>query len=248
MKYQPLTPRGPPLSSLIPCDSNIDRLCWCWKDGTDRIAPAPQSGLAVLVDDRHYTVCDDVLSRGMFDRIAPEAREPYTYEGLCDAILSYNAHHSEKAFGMGTVFERTAELAAFLGNTLHESDEFRAGREYLMVRYPLLYFPLCLHPGGHLTRTFPSDTFIRSAPTTKSSTGRPTASPAIQGASTGARGNAATASSAAPRTSTSTASRRPSLPRPAVAATARGRQGALRDTSPRRRCTSAAGRSSFRGE
>ena len=33
---------------------------------------------------------------------------------------------------MGTPYQRAAELAAFLGNTLHESDEFRAGREYLM--------------------------------------------------------------------------------------------------------------------
>ena len=96
----------------------------------------------------------------MFDRIAPEAREPYTYEGLCDAILSYNAHHSEKAFGMGTVFERTAELAAFLGNTLHESDEFRAGREYLMVRFTLCLFllpvlPLWISIPRTLTRTSP---------------------------------------------------------------------------------------------
>ncbi|KAL7552787.1 hypothetical protein ACHAWF_016039 [Thalassiosira exigua] len=113
-----------------PCD--VDGLCWCWKDGTDRIAPALGSGLDVEVDDPNYTVCDDILSRDMFHSIAPEARPPYTYEGLCDAILSYNLRHTEKAFGMGDAFVRTAELAAFLGNTLHESDEYRAGREYLM--------------------------------------------------------------------------------------------------------------------
>ena len=33
---------------------------------------------------------------------------------------------------MGDTYQRAAELAAFLGNTLHESDEFKAGREYLM--------------------------------------------------------------------------------------------------------------------
>lgn len=77
-------------------------------------------------------VCDDILTRDIFNTVAPEAREPYSYTGLCDAIRSYNAEHSEKAFGMGDDFQRRAELAAFLGNTLHESDEFKAGREYLM--------------------------------------------------------------------------------------------------------------------
>ena len=108
-------------------------LCWCWKDGTDRIAPAPPSGVEVDTTlGEHYTVCDDILTRETFDLIAPNARPPYTYTGLCDAILIYNAHHAEKAFGMGDAFMRASEIAAFLGNTLHESDEFQAPREYLM--------------------------------------------------------------------------------------------------------------------
>ena len=115
-----------------PCD--IAGSCWCWNDGTDRIAPAPGSGVEneLANDSPHYTVCDDILTREMFNTIAPEAKEPYTYEGLCDAMLSYNSKHTEKVFGMGNAYQRTAELAAFLGNTLHESDELKAGREYLM--------------------------------------------------------------------------------------------------------------------
>jgi len=114
-----------------PCD--VPGLCWCWKDGTDRIAPAPPSGLEVdSALEEHYTICDDILTRAAFDAIAPNSRPPYTYTGLCDAILSYNAHHTEKAFGMGDAFLRASELASFLGNTLHESDEFKAPREYLM--------------------------------------------------------------------------------------------------------------------
>jgi hypothetical protein len=121
-----------------PCD--VGSACWCWTDGSDRVSPAPGSGIddemssssSSSENERRYTVCDDVLSRETFDAIAPDANEPYTYEGLCDAILSYNARHDEKAFGMGNVYQRSAELAAFLGNTLHESDELRAGREYLM--------------------------------------------------------------------------------------------------------------------
>ena len=38
---------------------------------------------------------------------------------------------------MGSTTQRKAELVAFLGNALHESDEFRAGREYLMCADPI---------------------------------------------------------------------------------------------------------------
>jgi hypothetical protein len=114
-----------------PCD--VPGLCWCWKDGTDRIAPAPSSGLEIDPTlDTHYTICDDILPRDIYDIIAPNSKSPYTYTGLCDAILSYNAHHAEKAFGMGDAYMRASELASFLGNTLHESDEYKAPREYLM--------------------------------------------------------------------------------------------------------------------
>ncbi|KAL3809006.1 hypothetical protein ACHAXA_000286, partial [Cyclostephanos tholiformis] len=115
-----------------PCD--IDGACWCWTDGTERIAAAPGSGLdnEMAEENPNYTVCDDILTRDTFAAIAPDAREPYTYEGLCDAMLLYNARHDEKVFGMGNAYQRAAELASFLGNVLHESDELRAAREYLM--------------------------------------------------------------------------------------------------------------------
>ena len=118
-----------------PCD--VPGLCWCWQDGTDRIAPAPISGLEVdpsIAEEygSYYTPCDDILSRETFNTIAPNAKHPYTYTGLCDAILTYNAHHTEKAFGMGDAYMRASELAAFLGHTLHESDDLKAPREYLM--------------------------------------------------------------------------------------------------------------------
>ena len=113
-----------------PCD--IDGLCWCHLNDTPRIAPAPKSGIDILVKDTYYTICDDILSQSKFNEIAPNSQYPYTYTGLCDAILSYNAQHSEKIFGHGNTYQRTAELAAFIGNTLHESDEYRASREYLM--------------------------------------------------------------------------------------------------------------------
>ena len=114
-----------------PCD--VHGLCWCHANGTPRIAPAPSSGIGIDSSlSKYYTICDDILTPELFHKIAPNANEPYTYTALCDAILTYNAAHSEKIFGHGTIYQRVAELAAFIGNTLHESDEYQAPREYLM--------------------------------------------------------------------------------------------------------------------
>jgi hypothetical protein len=68
----------------------------------------------------------------MYNELGPNATFPYTYEGLCLAIDHYNEGHAEKIFMMGTDEEKKHELAAFLGHTLHESDEWKAGREYLI--------------------------------------------------------------------------------------------------------------------
>ena len=109
-----------------PCD--VDGLCFCWNPSTPRIPPAPGSGLAQLSDELPCTY----FTEGTFNLLAPEAKYPYTYQGLCKAIDSYNAGHAEKIFMMGSEKERKSELAAFLGHTLHESDEWRASREYLI--------------------------------------------------------------------------------------------------------------------
>ena len=89
-----------------PCDT--EGLCFCWDDAsTDRIPPAPGSGLA-LHDDA--TRPCDYFTRDVFETLAPEAREPYTYDGLCDAIDNYNDGHAEKIFMMGTERERKSEV------------------------------------------------------------------------------------------------------------------------------------------
>lgn len=110
-----------------PCD--VDGLCFCWNTNEARIPPAPGSGLAQLTD---LGPCEDYFTEEMFKTLAPEASFPYTYDGLCTAINNYNDGHAEKIFMMGTEFDRKSELAAFLGHTLHESDELRASREYLV--------------------------------------------------------------------------------------------------------------------
>ena len=112
--------------SFWPCD--VDGLCFCWDPNLPRIPPAPSSGKAQLSNERPC----DYFTEQKYNELAPTAQHPYTYQGLCDAIDDYNAGHAEKAFMMGTEEERKAEFAAFLGHTLHESDEWRAGREYLI--------------------------------------------------------------------------------------------------------------------
>jgi len=109
-----------------PCD--VDGLCFCWDPNAPRIPPAPSSGKAQLSNERPC----DYFTEEKYNQLAPTAQHPYTYQGLCDAIDDYNDGHAEKAFMMGTEEERKAEFAAFLGHTLHESDEWRAGREYLI--------------------------------------------------------------------------------------------------------------------
>ncbi len=75
----------------------------------------------------------DLLTEDVFRVLAPEASAPYTYAGFCKAVQDYNNNHpSEGVFNMGSMSMQRHELAAFLGNSLHESDEFKAPREYLM--------------------------------------------------------------------------------------------------------------------
>lgn len=105
-----------------PCN---DASCFCWEAGQPRAPPAPSSGLAVAT----AKPCD-VFTEAMFNNLAASARAPYTYAGLCRAIEGYNSNHKEKVFGMGTRAQQAAELAAFLGNTLHEAADFTAPREY----------------------------------------------------------------------------------------------------------------------
>ena len=109
-----------------PCD--VDGLCFCWDPSTPRVPPAPSSGKAQLSDERPC----DFFTEAMYNELGPDHEFPYTYEGLCLAIDHYNEGHAEKIFMMGTEDEKKKELAAFLGHTLHESDEWKAGREYLI--------------------------------------------------------------------------------------------------------------------
>ena len=65
--------------------------------------------------------------------MAPRAAAPYTYGGFCHAVSEYNANRPDEGIlNMGPEAQRRSELGAFLGNALHEIDEFRARQEFLI--------------------------------------------------------------------------------------------------------------------
>ena len=111
--------------SFWPC--NLPTVCYCHEKGTPKIPPVMPSGLP----ESSAAPCD-VFTKTMYDAVTDgQSREPYTYKGFCKAVEKYNALHDEKVFKMGTVENQKAEIAAFLGHTMHESDAFRAPREYV---------------------------------------------------------------------------------------------------------------------
>lgn len=119
--------------SYWPCD--VDGLCYCWDTSRPKIPPAPSTRLyggGEGLDVSDVDPCD-LATETVFRTLAPKAQHPYSYEGFCRAVREYNRNHPSEGFAnMGDVEQQKHELASFFGNALHESDEFQAGREYLM--------------------------------------------------------------------------------------------------------------------
>ena len=107
-----------------PCD--VDGLCYCWDTTRPRIPPSPGTrtynggeGLPLSAADP----CTDLLTPDVFAALAPDAGPPYSYAGFCAAVRKYNENHPlEGVFNMGSEAQQRAELAAFFGHSLHESD------------------------------------------------------------------------------------------------------------------------------
>ena len=116
-----------------PCD--VDGLCYCWDTSRPKIPPAPSTRLyggGKGLDISDVDPCD-LATETVFKNLAPKAQHPYSYEGFCRAVREYNRNHPSEGFAnMGNTEQQKHELASFFGNALHESDEFQAGREYLM--------------------------------------------------------------------------------------------------------------------
>ncbi|HEY1131011.1 MAG TPA: chitinase [Roseateles sp.] len=64
-------------------------------------------------------------SRAQFDTLFPERIAFYSYEGFVEAVRQTPGFADE-----GDEVERRQEMAAFLGQIAHESDQLRAQREY----------------------------------------------------------------------------------------------------------------------
>ena len=124
-----------------PCDT--EGLCFCWDPASnDRIPPAPGSGLA-LHDDA-MRPCD-YFTEDVFGTLAPDAKEPYTYDGLCDAIDNYNDGHAEKIFMMGTERERKSEVRV---NTFE-----RVGGERCVSGKGAHFFFIYMHTRDYISLT-----------------------------------------------------------------------------------------------
>lgn len=107
---------------------------YSWDKSRPKIPPAPSTRVYNSGQGLEVSKVDpcSILTPEIFEALAPEARAPYSYAGFCTAVRKYNENHPDEGFcNMGSVEQQKSELAAFLGNSLHESDEFRAGREYL---------------------------------------------------------------------------------------------------------------------
>ena len=78
-------------------------------------------------------MCVILLTAEVPERLAHKAKAPYSYVWLlCTGVQKFNANNpDEGAFNMGSSKQQRSELAAFFGNALHKSNEFRAGGEYL---------------------------------------------------------------------------------------------------------------------
>ncbi|KAL7525544.1 hypothetical protein ACHAXR_001052, partial [Thalassiosira sp. AJA248-18] len=72
-----------------------------------------------------------ILTNALFNTLAPTAVDPhYSFAGLCTAITTWNDNNpTNQIFSGATETDRKNELAAFLGNTLHESGDFVYPRE-----------------------------------------------------------------------------------------------------------------------
>lgn len=100
-----------------PCD--VDNLCYCWDKTRPQIPPAPSTRLYNGGEGLEVSDVDpcDIVTREVFDEMAPEAEFPYSYGGFCSAVRKYNENHPrEGVFNMGGVERQKAELAAFFGN------------------------------------------------------------------------------------------------------------------------------------
>lgn len=64
-------------------------------------------------------------SRAQFEQLFPERIAFYTYEGFVDAVRQTRGFASR-----GSEQQKRQEMAAFLGQIAHESDQLRAQREY----------------------------------------------------------------------------------------------------------------------
>jgi predicted chitinase len=107
-----------------------------------------------------------VITETVFNTIAPQAAPPFSYAGFCKAVSDWNMRNPNNPI---FVADQTHELAAFFGNTLHESDGFTAPREYKVCRESItdsngkMYCKPPLYNGGLYTDDYCSTEHNRTS-------------------------------------------------------------------------------------
>lgn len=113
-----------------PC--NFETLCYCNRveEGSPRVPPAPKSRIKL---NDSLDPCKDILTEEIFNAIVQPtndlAKNLYTYDGLCSAIMQYNTYHDEKFANMGSEEQMRAEMAAFLAHAAVDTYGFSIVRE-----------------------------------------------------------------------------------------------------------------------
>ncbi len=83
-------------------------------------ATAPKSASEAGVETAQF-----VPTQAQFENLFPQRISFYSYEGFVQAVRSF-----PQFAGTGTELQKRQEMAAFLANIAHESDELKAVREY----------------------------------------------------------------------------------------------------------------------
>lgn len=98
--------------------------------------PSPNPAPAPAPNPQNNSGFSSLLSEAQFNQLFPGRNPFYTYQGLVEAANATAGLAKE-----GSVEDRKREIAALLANGQHESDHFKATREYNTANYPFYCDP-----------------------------------------------------------------------------------------------------------
>lgn len=113
-------------------DPAISAWYWSVSAGCDVDANSPAGQPTVPAQPGLQSGFFALLSEAQFNQLFSDRNAFYTYQGLVEAADATPGFAKE-----GSLEDRKREVAAALGNSKHESDHFKATREYNQANWPL---------------------------------------------------------------------------------------------------------------